>query len=313
VIAAALGVLVGLVLPLQTTVNARLRRSVGGSPFLAAFISFFLGTATLAVATLLVAGRLPDLSPAGSAPAWLWIGGLLGVLFLGGNIVLFPHLGSVQTVVLPIAGQVLMGLIIDEFGLFQAPRVGLTPARIGGAVLLLLGMLGAIGIAGRWARGAASDHNERHEGARVWLWRAFGIFVGMCSAAQTAINGRLGVVLGSAVLAALVSFTVGTVALLVIVLVTRTPWRLERVDQRRNPWWMWIGGSLGAAYVFGNAFLAPILGTGLTVMVVVLGMMIGSLLFDHFGLLGTRRKPATLLQVLGLLLMVAGVAAIRLL
>lgn len=311
-VAAALGILVGLVLPLQTTVNARLRQSVGGSPFLAAFISFFLGTVTLVAATLVV-GRLPDLSLASGSPLWLWAGGFLGVMFLGGNIILFPHLGSVQTVVLPIAGQVLMGLIIDEFGLFNAPRVGLTGSRIVGAVLLLLGVLGAIGVANRLLSASVSDHNEPHLGLRVWLWRLLGIVVGMCSATQTAINGRLGVVLGSAVSAALVSFTIGTLALLLIVLATRTPWRLSRVGDRPNPWWMWIGGSLGAAYVFGNAFLAPVLGTGLTVMVVVLGMMVGSLIFDHFGLLGTRRKPATLLQVIGLVFMAAGVGVIRLL
>lgn len=311
-LAAALGVLVGLVLPLQTTVNSRLRMSVGGSPFLASFISFFLGTLTLLIATLLVDGRLPDLGQMMGAPLWLWAGGLLGVLFLSGNILLFPHLGSVQTVVLPIAGQVLMGLVIDHFGVFNAPRVDLTVFRLLGAVLVILGVLAAIGVVNRLLRGSVSDHSERQLGPQVWLWRALGIFIGMCSAAQTAINGQLGVVLGSVVFAALVSFVVGTLTLLVIVLVMRTRWRLVRTDDRPNPWWMWIGGSLGAAYVYGNALLAPILGTGLTVMVVLLGMMIGSLLFDQFGLLGTRRKPVTALQVGGLVLMAVGVAVIRL-
>ncbi|HKM24311.1 MAG TPA: DMT family transporter, partial [Corynebacterium sp.] len=64
--------------------------------------------------------------------------------------------------------------------------------------------------------------------------------------------------------------------------------------------------------VFGNAYLSPVIGTGLTVMTILLGMMVGSLLIDHFGLLGAKRKPTTLLQAVGLALMVVGVAVIRL-
>ncbi|WP_027004264.1 DMT family transporter [Corynebacterium halotolerans] len=313
-LALPLGVLIGLVMPLQTSANSRLRLSVG-SPFLASFISFLVGTLTLLVATLLVDGGLPDLGLAAGQPGWLWAGGFLGVVVLTGNIFLFPRLGSVQTVVLPITGQVLMGLLIDHFGWFHSPQAPLSATRVAGAVLLVVGVLGAIGLLDTLVRRrtvAPVLDGGRGEGAGLWLWRAAGVVFGMCGATQTAVNGRLGVVIDSAVAAALVSFTVGVTTLLLIVLATRTPWRLRRLDGRPNPWWMWIGGFLGAAFVFGNAFLAPIIGTGLTVMVILLGLMGGSLIIDHFGLLGARRKPTTALQALGLLLMVAGVALIRL-
>lgn len=311
-LAIPLGVLVGLVMPLQTNANSRLRLSVG-SPFLASFISFLVGTLTLLVAALLIDGQLPALGRAEGQPAWLWAGGLLGVVVLTGNIFLFPRLGSVQTVVLPITGQVLMGLLIDHFGWFNSPQAPLTSTRIAGALLLIVGVLGAIRFLDTLLRrDMTGEQDGRADGAGLWLWRVAGVLFGMCSAAQTAVNGHLGVVLDSAVAAALVSFTVGVVTLLVIVLLTRTKWQLRRIDDRSNPWWMWIGGFLGAAFVFGNAFLAPVIGTGLTVMVVLLGLMAGSLIIDHFGLLGARRKPVTALQAVGLLLMIAGVALIRL-
>jgi len=311
-LAVVFGVLVGLVMPIQTSANSRLRLSVG-SPFLASLVSFSVGFAALLVTVLLIDGHLPQPSLAASLPAWIWAGGVLGVVVLTGNIFLFPRLGSVQTVVLPIAGQVIMGLLIDHFGLFHAPVHSLDATRLLGALLLVLGVFGAIGAVDVLLRPDQRLSTGSSSGLSLWAWRIAGVVFGMFSAAQTAINGQLGVALGSAVGAALVSFTFGVATLFLIVLATRARWRLVRPEgQRRNPWWMWIGGFLGAAFVFGNAYLSPVIGTGLTVMTILLGMMAGSLLIDHFGLLGAKRKPTTLVQAVGLALMVVGVAAIRL-
>lgn len=311
IIVMVLGVIAGAALPLQTNINTRLRQSVG-SPFLATFLSFGIGTVTLLVATLAMDGRLPGPSAAAGRPWWLWIGGVFGVIVLTANLFMFPRLGAVQTAVLPVTGQVLMGLLIDHFGWFRAVPVPLGPTRALGGLLVLMGVFGAIGVADRVFGRAGGTPTGSSHGAGAWLWRLVGIGCGALLASQTAINGRLGVALGSAVAAALISFAVGVVALLAILLVTRTPWRLRRVDERPNPWWMWIGGVLGAAFVFANALLQPILGTGLTVMLILLGMMLGSLAIDALGLLGARRKKVTLFQAVGLLLMIGGVALIRL-
>lgn len=310
-IAVILGLLAGAALPLQTNFNTRLRQSVG-SPFLATTLSFLIGTMVLLIATLAVDRELPGPAAATGTPAWLWIGGLFGVIVLTANLFMFPRLGAVQTAVLPITGQVLMGLLIDHFGWFRVDPTALTATRATGGLLVLAGVLGAIGIADRVLRRTGGAPTGSLHGRSAWFWRLVGVLCGAMLASQTAINGRLGVALGSAVAAALVSFAVGTVALIVIVVVTRTPWRLTRPDDRPNPWWMWLGGVLGAAFVFGNAFLQPILGTGLTVMLVLLGMMLGSVAIDAFGLLGARRKRITAFQGVGLLLMISGVALIRL-
>lgn len=75
---------------------------------------------------------------------------------------------------------------------------------------------------------------------------------------------------------------------------------------------MWIGGSLGALYVAGNAYLVPQIGAGATIMAVLLGMMACSLLVDHFGLVQVRRKPVVPAQLLALLIMALGVGLVRL-
>lgn len=113
-----IGLIIGIGLPMQTSINSRLKVSVG-SPFVASLISFSLGTLFLALITLLIdKSLLFPLNLFGKEPFWLWIGGLLGVIYLTSNILLFPKLGSVQTVIMPILGQIIMGLIIDNFGLF---------------------------------------------------------------------------------------------------------------------------------------------------------------------------------------------------
>ena len=310
--ALVMGVIIGLILPLQTSINSRLRRSVG-SPFVASLISFTIGTLFLAVVTLGVDHQLffsPHLFS--QQPAWLWIGGFFGVVYLTCNILLFPQLGSVQTVILPMFGQILMGLLIDNFGLFHAKVSPLTPIRLAGAVLVLIGVVVTVALS-TWLFNRHEPRTTSTQAARgLWLWRLLGIFAGMLGAAQSAINGHLGLVLHSSLNAAFISFFVGTLALIVINLVLRSPRQLIEPDYRPNPWWMWLGGVIGALFVLGNVYLVPILGTGLTVVIVLVGLMGGSLLIDNFGWLDSKRNPVTLVQIVGLLIMIGGVALIHL-
>lgn len=103
----------GFLLANQNPINADLRKIVG-SPFLASGISNFVGSIFLGIITLVTSQTLfPSFQFVGSHPAWIWIGGVLGGIFLTSNVLLFPRLGAVQTVILPILGQILMGTLID--------------------------------------------------------------------------------------------------------------------------------------------------------------------------------------------------------
>ncbi|VDG18396.1 DMT family transporter [Lactiplantibacillus mudanjiangensis] len=310
-LAILIGLTIGIGLPIQTSINSRLRDSVG-SPFLASLVSFTIGTVFLAIVTLTLDHTL--LFSAGlfaSQPWWLWLGGLFGVIYLTGNILLFPKLGSVQTVIMPVLGQILMGLLIDNYGWFDSKVTALTVTRGLGALLVLLGVICTVALSNYLANRHQVAETKPAPG--LWLWRLTGVLTGMLSASQTAVNGHLGVVLGSSLEAALVSFFVGAVALLLIVLVTRTPVQLATpASATHNPWWMWVGGLIGALYVLGNVVLVPIVGTGLAVVIVLVGLMAGSLLIDQFGWLGAKRHPITMVQVVGLVIMIVGVVLIRL-
>ena len=330
----ACGIIVGCLLPIQTAANTRLKLSVG-APLSAIFYSFSIGFTLLTVASLVATGAvLPGIidlhggtSPDyGSAPWWIWLGGVAGVAMLLGNILLFPRLGALQTVVLPIAGQIISGLLIDHFGLFHAPQSSLTAPRLLGAVLVILGVLIAVGVVRPRRATSSSDSTPNSpesravRGPRVWLWRLLGVCVGGFVAAQATINSHLGQLLNSPVRAATVSFAVGVAVLAVLVIFGRQPLKVKRLpashdeDARieKNPPWMWIGGFIGAIFVTTQAILVAQIGTGMTVIATLMGMMAGSLLVDRFGLMGAPRVPVTKAKVAGLLVMLVGVALVRL-
>ena len=124
---------------------------------------------------------------------------------------------------------------------------------------------------------------------------------------QFGVNSQLRGVAGGPVAAAAISFTVGTVALVALTLALN--WGLPSFGDVANaPWWVWTGGLLGAFYVFASVILTPRLGAATTVALILTGQVLGSIVIDHFGLFRVgASKEATLLRLLGALLIVAGV------
>lgn len=308
-----LGILTGVITPAQTAINARLRKAIG-TPFRASLVSFTVGLTATTLAAL-VLGPYP-LVPASAlrGPWWMWFAGLFGVIFMTGNILLLPKLGSLQTVLMPVLGQILMGLLIDQFGWFGSARHPMTAMRAGGLILAVIGVLAAIVAANttviRATSGASPDHTAA--GVTIWLWRGLGVACGMSSAVQTALLGRLGTALGSPIKASVVSFAVGFLALLLVVLLHDRGFGLKSAAHGGNPRWMWCGGLLGATVVLSTSWLSPQLGTGLTVLLVLIGQVTGGLLVDRFGWFGAARRRITALQIVGVAVAIAGITLIRL-
>lgn len=297
------GVLAGALLPVQTAVNTRLSQRVG-AVLPASLCSFAVGTLALGVAALVTSTRVPWVATATHQPAWIWLGGLFGLIFLSLNIVLLPRIGASATVILPVVGQILGGIVIDMGGLFGTAHHRLTVLRVVGAVLVLVGAA-LVNLFGR-SRSAQPAGGASGGGVRI-LW-VVGVISGALGAAQTAINGRLGEAMGSPLASALVSFSIGTAGLVVIVVATRPSIHVSRP----MPPWLFVGGLLGAALILANAANAPVLGTSLTVSVVLLGQVAAGLLIDHRGLLGVSRRPVGFGRLIGAVIVLAGVALVRL-
>ena len=297
-----IGILAGVLLPVQTSLNSKFRFKVG-SPYLAAMVAFIMAAVFLGLITVLQ-GRTLGVRPVlwTTQPWWIWIGGLLGIV--GGTIpiILFPHLGSVQTVVIPIFGQVVMSMLIDNFGWFASPVFKFNGWRFIGVFVLLMGLWLVIAV--------RNSQQPAHN--RQWFWQVLGLIAGAALASQAAVNGRLGAVLHSPVHAAFSSFLTGTVVLaLGVTLWERDLSHLRNGFGHGKPWWIWFGGLLGGLYVLGNSFLAPLIGTGATVVVVLLGNIFGGLLIDQWGLLGAKQKSITLRKSCGLVLMLIGVTLVK--
>ena len=76
---------------------------------------------------------------------------------------------------------------------------------------------------------------------------------------------------------------------------------------------MWLGGVVGATFVIGGATLVPILGTATTVIAFNSGTIAGGQVMESVGAFGAAKRRINATRALGLLLILAGVLAVRLL
>lgn len=126
---------------------------------------------------------------------------------------------------------------------------------------------------------------------------------------QAGINGQVARQLDSVMSAALLSFAVGTLTLLGIVLAQRAAPTLQAI--KGIAWWQLSAGLLGAFFIATAAFAGPRVGAALFMALVLAGQLGMALLLDHFGWAGFRESPISLGKVAGLLLVFAGVWLIR--
>jgi transporter family-2 protein len=126
---------------------------------------------------------------------------------------------------------------------------------------------------------------------------------------QIGINGSLRQVIGSAMQAATISFSVGALAGLAASLLMRegvpSP---ERLSQTAG--WMWIGGFFGVFYVWTTIVAGPKLGALLAVSLVIAGQVLMSVALDHFGALGFPQSSVSPLKLFGVGCVILGVVVI---
>ena len=145
----------------------------------------------------------------------------------------------------------------------------------------------------------------------TWLLLFPAAFIaGMAAPTQFAINSQLRQAVGGPVMAAAISFLVGTVILFAATLiVSRSIPDLGPTVSA--PWWMYLGGLLGAFYVCASVVLTPRLGVATTIGLFLAGQVVASIVIDNFGLFGTPVQAASIPRILGALLIIVGVAVVQ--
>ena len=172
------------------------------------------------------------------------------------------------------------------------------------------------------------------------LLSLFGLAGGMGMPMQTSINAQLGRRVGSPFLAAMINFIIGWIALLIITVIVEHTlilpfedlfsaprWvllggafavvfvtgnilllRTKKPGSRKGkaPLWIWTGGLFGDLFVIGNIITAQTVGTGMAVVILLTGLMIGGLLVDQFGLFRSTQRQVSPKEILGVAIMIIG-------
>ncbi|MBD2472450.1 DMT family transporter [Nostoc sp. FACHB-145] len=130
----------GGLLAYGSAANVRLMQVIR-SAIGAATVNFTIGFTTLALLMVLgVIGPL-SLNQLSQAPWWAFFGGALGATYVTLNTLSIPKLGLTNTTMAVAFGQMLMSLIIDQFGLFGVMSHIVSAPRLLGTGLLLAAVI----------------------------------------------------------------------------------------------------------------------------------------------------------------------------
>ena len=306
-LALAIGVIAGIASTVQASVNTEARRFFR-SPFITAGLNFMV--AWLCLAAFIVFNEHALSVPVheiAKNPPWIWLGGVCAIIIVTLNIVCVPKLGAAGNVMILNFGQIVTGLVIDHFALFGADEARMSFMRLTGAVLVFAGLVLV-------THEKPAENEERRSFPMFYAILAF--IDGIACSTQIAVNGTLRVVVQSVSKATIVSMSVAiisTLTLMTVLFVLKGKNGIfDKTDEVRPDFrvWMVSGGLFALTVVSGNAAVAPILGTGLSTIMNLIGMMASGLAIDAVGFLGIEKKPVTIKKIAGMMLMLAGTALI---
>lgn len=138
------------------------------------------------------------------------------------------------------------------------------------------------------------------------FWLAAMFFAGTAIALQPSVNARLAQKVG-VLESACISFAVGTIVLLILVVATG---RASLKGVGDTAWWEWTGGAMGAFFVSMTILLVPRIGTAAAMSATIAAQLTVGMMLDHFGAFGLRHIPVDPKRIIGSILLFAGVALI---
>jgi transporter family-2 protein len=120
---------------------------------------------------------------------------------------------------------------------------------------------------------------------------------------NAALKGHVGVFES-----ALVSFAVGTVALILIVAIAG---KGSLLGARHAPPWQFLGGLIGVVFVTASLLAVPKIGVPGMIVAALAGQMTAGLLIDRFGWVQIPAKPIDLPRLAGVALLIVSVVLIN--
>jgi bacterial/archaeal transporter family-2 protein len=126
----------GIAIAFQGQINGALGKKIGAIE--GSFMNFFIGT--LVLLFMVIFFGKGNLAAVGSVPKWELIGGLLGAFYVFVIVLVVPKIGVAPTFVAVICGQIIIGAIIDHFGLLGGMRIPLDWKKVSAILLLFVSL-----------------------------------------------------------------------------------------------------------------------------------------------------------------------------
>lgn len=144
----------------------------------------------------------------------------------------------------------------------------------------------------------------------IWLYLVAAVALGGLVAVQPLINTILSRATGSPISTAAISILIAFIGSLVL-LGFGDRGDTSRAALASVPWWVYLAGLIGTAFVAGGVIIAPVTGALLFFLCIVGGQLLAAALADHFGAFGLQVRPISLVRLAGLALVLAGVILVR--
>ena len=110
------------------------------NPWLSSVVSFLPIVAVLGIAMLCLPRPMPTLESVGHMPWWAPLGGLIGAFAVVAGLLFVGKVGAGAFAGLTITANIVMSLLIDQYGLFGMPSHALSIGRMTGAALMIGGI-----------------------------------------------------------------------------------------------------------------------------------------------------------------------------
>jgi transporter family-2 protein len=130
-----IGVISAIYLPMNSSVSKYF-----GSP-LTANVSFYFVALITSIVLFLFYGEFETIYNFKNVPPYLFLTGFISAFIVLGITFLIPILGVRQLFILSVTGQILMAMIVSNFGILESPIDPISLRKIIGAIFLIVGAI----------------------------------------------------------------------------------------------------------------------------------------------------------------------------
>ena len=135
----AMALAAGALMPIQGSLNARLG-SFLHHPLQSSLTNFVVGSLVLVILLLGIRTPWPSYATLAAVPPHLFLGGVLGAIFVSTVLILVPRIGVLNVLAAAVVGQLLVSILIDHFGWFGVPIQPVSLTRLAGTLSLVAGL-----------------------------------------------------------------------------------------------------------------------------------------------------------------------------